>query len=131
MYKTPDYPVSDHASASNFSVRGKSRKYAPRAAPLRRHPLPHKAAIAVEGSPDFLFFQEGERCLGGDRHYAWRSFFFRVASWSGEPAACGEILAMAWMARDELARELQAPYHDSFLAWLDHGGTSFRSRWCD
>ncbi|MHC4079533.1 MAG: NUDIX hydrolase [Planctomycetota bacterium] len=93
--------------------------------------LDEELGIAVEGSPDFLFFQEGERCLGGDRHHAWRSFFFRVASWSGEPAARGEVLAMRWMTRDELARELQAPYHDSFLAWLDDGGTAFRSRWCD
>ncbi len=97
---------------------------------LRRE-LAEEIGVAVEAAPDFLFFQEGERCLDGDRHYAWRSFFFRVETWSGRPAARGEVHAMRWMPRDELVHELRAPYHDSFLAWLQEGGTAFRSRWSD
>ncbi len=93
--------------------------------------LTEEIGVVVQGTPDFLFFQEGERCLDGDRHYAWRSFFFRVASWSGQPSAQGEVRGMRWMPRDELVRELQAPYHDSFLTWLREGGTAFRSRWSD
>ena len=93
--------------------------------------LAEEIGVAVVGTPEFLFFQEGERCLDGDRHYAWRSFFFRVAAWSGQPAPRGEVSGMRWLPRDELAGELRAPYHDSFLAWLDHGGSVFRSRWSD
>jgi ADP-ribose pyrophosphatase YjhB (NUDIX family) len=97
---------------------------------LRRE-LSEEIGILVEASPEFLFFQEGERCIGSDRHYAWRSFFFAVTQWSGEPAAQGEILAVRWIPREQMADRLEAPYHDSFLAWLERGGTSFRSRWAD
>ena len=93
--------------------------------------LTEEIGVVVQGTPDFLFFQEGERCLDGDRHYAWRSFFFRVVSWSGQPSAQGEVRGMRWMPRDEMVRELRAPYHDSFLTWLREGGTAFRSRWSD
>jgi len=93
--------------------------------------LAEEIGILVEGSPDFLFFQEGERCLGGDRDHAWRSFFFRVTRWSGEPTPQSEVVGMRWMPREEMAAELRAPYHDSFLAWLDQGGNAFRSRWAD
>lgn len=93
--------------------------------------LSEEIGIRVEGSPDFLFFQEGERCLDGDRHHAWRSFFFGVTQWSGEPVPRSEILDLRWMPREEMAAALRAPYHDSFLAWLDRGGTAFRSRWAD
>ena len=78
-----------------------------------------------------MFFQEGERWLGDGRHYAWRSFFFRVQGWSGEPAAGHEIAAIRWIPREQMAAELRAPYHDSFLTWLREGGTAFRSRWAD
>lgn len=97
---------------------------------LRRE-LDEEVGIRLEGSPEFLFFQEGERCVGSDRHHAWRSFFFRVARWSGKPAPRGEVLAVRWIQRAQMASELKAPYHDSFLAWLQRGGTVFRSRWAD
>lgn len=97
---------------------------------LRRE-LQEEVGLRVEGSPEFLFFQEGERCVAGSRHYAWRSFFYRVVAWSGEPAPGRGIGALAWIGRGQLAQELGAPYHDSFLAWLEQGGTSFRSRWVD
>ena len=31
----------------------------------------------------------------------------------------------------ELRGELRAPYHDSFLEWMERGGTVFRSAWRD
>ena len=85
----------------------------------------------VQGSPEFLFFQEGERCVDGARHYAWRSFFYRVADWAGEPTPGEDIGGVAWMDRRQLRQELHAPYHDSFLEWLERGGAAFRSRWSD
>jgi ADP-ribose pyrophosphatase YjhB (NUDIX family) len=97
---------------------------------LRRELL-EEVGLEVQGTPEFLFFQEGERCLDGSRHYAWRSFFYRVPAWSGEPVAQGEIGAVAWMRPKELREKLHAPYHDSFLTWLEEGGTAFRSRWSD
>lgn len=97
---------------------------------LRRELL-EEVGLEVGGTPEFLFFQEGERCLQGSRHYAWRSFFYRVSTWSGEPVAQAEISAVAWMGPAELREKLHAPYHDSFLTWLAQGGTAFRSRWSD
>ena len=35
----------------------------------------------------FLFVQEGTRERAGRRLYAWRSFFFAVDDWQGEPVA--------------------------------------------
>jgi len=93
--------------------------------------LQEEVGLRVEATPEFLFFQEGERCVGGDRCYAWRSFFFAVRRWSGEPAARGEVLAVRWIPREEMAEQLKAPYHDSFLSWLEKGGTAFHSQWLD
>jgi 8-oxo-dGTP diphosphatase len=83
------------------------------------------------GEPEFLFLQEGEKRDGGSRSYAWRSFFFAVASVDAEPSAHGEVLDVAWLDPAEMRDRLTAPYHDSFLAWLDHGGRSFQSIWND
>ena len=93
--------------------------------------LDEEIGVAVVGTPEFLFIQEGQRRLDGHRQHAWRSFFFRVASWSGQPAAQGEVHGLRWMTRDELVSELRAPYHASFLAWLYRGGRMFRSEWSD
>lgn len=80
---------------------------------------------------EFVFFQEGERAAASVRRYAWRSFFFRVGAFTGEPGTGAEALPFRWIQRRELPPLLTAPYHDSFLQWLTHGGTSFRSTWCD
>ena len=93
--------------------------------------LDEELGIEPVGDLPFLFFQEGERLVGGARRYAWRSFFFSVSAWRGEPVAGSEIQAVRWFALDELDKVLQAPYHDSFRAWLHSGGASFRSRWED
>ena len=93
--------------------------------------LGEEIGIEPAGDSRFLFFQEGEKRRCGRREYAWRSFFFAVDAWRGEPAACAEILDVRWFGRDELEEALRAPYHDSFLTWLRHGGSSFRSIWDD
>jgi ADP-ribose pyrophosphatase YjhB (NUDIX family) len=90
-----------------------------------------ETGVVVRGVPRFLFVQEGERIFCGQRHHAWRSFFFAVDEFGGEPAARSEVLAVQWFAPEELRLALHAPYHDSFLDWLAHGGTVFRSRWDD
>lgn len=97
---------------------------------LRRE-VREETGLAVAGEPRFLFVQEGERCQGGTRQYAWRSFFFAADVAAGEPVAANEVLAVRWMTPPELRAELRAPYHDSFLRWLDHGGLLFGSAWCD
>ena len=66
-----------------------------------------------------------------DAAYVWRSFFFRVESWRGDPAPGAEILAIRWARTEEMPDLLQAPYHDSFLTWLGDGGTYFSSSWAD
>lgn len=82
-------------------------------------------------SARFLFVQEGERCRGGERLHAWRSFFFAVEPEPGEPQALGEIAAVRWFPRGELQPVLTAPYHDSFGSWLAAGGAFFGSRWSE
>ncbi|MHC5065298.1 MAG: NUDIX domain-containing protein [Planctomycetota bacterium] len=93
--------------------------------------LREETRLASNSSPRFLFYQEGERLSGGTRSHAWRSFFFALDHWEGEARAGAEILDLRWMDREELRLELQAPYHDSFLRWLDEGGLSFSSSWRD
>lgn len=93
--------------------------------------LDEELGISMQGAPEFLFVQEGERIAGGARNHAWRSFFFAVEEYRGEPRAGSEILAVAWLTPAELRDRLRAPYHDSFLQWLAQGGRWFRSRWDD
>lgn len=91
--------------------------------------LAEEVGVRPIGPTPFLFFQEGEKRRCGVREYAWRSFFFEVASWSGQPSASAEILDVRWFSRASLEDVLRAPYHDSFLEWLRAGGLAFRSIW--
>lgn len=91
--------------------------------------LREEAHLEVRGAPELLFLQEGVKVKGGNRHYAWRSFFFAVGEHGGEARAGGEVLEVRWVPRAEVAALLTAPYHDSFRAWLQRGGTHFLSRW--
>jgi 8-oxo-dGTP diphosphatase len=79
--------------------------------------------------PRFLFVQEGEFTEGGRRRYAWRSFFFALDEVRGALRAGSEVVAVRWIAEPELPAILHAPYHDSFLAWLQAGGSWFASAW--
>lgn len=97
---------------------------------LRRE-LHEETGIRVVGSAPFLFYQEGEKVDGGTRRYAWRSFFFEVRGFEGEPEPCGEIRRLRWFVPDELDDVLHAPYHDSFRTWIAEGGTAFRSVWSE
>jgi 8-oxo-dGTP diphosphatase len=97
---------------------------------LRRE-LDEETGLQVVGPTPFLFVQEGVRSRAGRAEYAWRSFFFAVAGWQGEPAARSEVLAVAWIPRAEMRARLRAPYHDSFLTWLETGGRFFTSSWAD
>lgn len=97
---------------------------------LRRE-VDEETGLELVGEPRFLFVQEGERCSGGVRQHAWRSFFFAAEVAAGEPVAQHEVLAVRWMSPGELRAELRAPYHDSFLRWLDGGGLLFGSAWHD
>ena len=98
--------------------------------------LREETGLEVVGAPRFLFVQEGERCRGGARRHAWRSFFFGVDVAPGEPVAGHEVQAVRWMDPAELRAELIAPYHDSFRSWLGAGaraadGAWLLSRWHD
>jgi 8-oxo-dGTP diphosphatase len=93
--------------------------------------LEEEIGVKPRGDAHFLFFQEGEKRRSGRRQYAWRSFFFAVDAWEGEPVAGAEILDVRWFERSALREALRAPYHDSFLEWLRDGGTAFRSIWDD
>ncbi|MEZ5962847.1 MAG: NUDIX domain-containing protein [Planctomycetota bacterium] len=95
---------------------------------LRRE-LREEIGVEVTGEPEFLFVQEGEKVEAGARRYAWRSFFFAVRSWHGEPRAQGEIFSVRSVPRDEVPALLVAPYHDSFRQWLERGGRCFSSQW--
>jgi ADP-ribose pyrophosphatase YjhB (NUDIX family) len=95
---------------------------------LRRE-LREEAGIEVDGDPEFLFVQEGEKVEAGVRRYAWRSFFFAVRQWRGEPRAGGEVESLRFVPRRDLPGLLVAPYHDSFAHWLRAGGTCFLSTW--
>lgn len=103
--------------------------------------LREETGLAVRGEPRFLFVQEGQRRRAGKRQHAWRSFFFAVDVAIGEPMAGHEVRAVRWMRQAELVRELVAPYHDTFRAWLQAGGLTpggpgdgwslLRSEWAD
>ncbi|MGC6488017.1 MAG: NUDIX domain-containing protein [Planctomycetota bacterium] len=95
-----------------------------------RRELDEETGLAVTSTPQLAFVQEGERVLGGDRRYAWRSFFFSVEV-EGEPRAASEVLDVRWMTQAEVEAECTAPYHDSFRAWLTSGGVHFLSAWRD
>jgi len=88
-----------------------------------------ETGLEIVGAPEFLFVQEGEHRRGGARINAWRSFFFAVEVAAGEPRPGCEVRAVRWMTHEQLRAELTAPYHDSFLSWLEHGGRLFRSVW--
>jgi ADP-ribose pyrophosphatase YjhB (NUDIX family) len=91
--------------------------------------LREEIGVELAAPPRFLFFQEGEKVTGGQRDYAWRSFFYAVPAWHGEPVPRGEILGVRWVRREAMAGLLAAPYHDSFLRWLREGGAAFDSAW--
>ncbi|MCC6671710.1 MAG: NUDIX hydrolase [Planctomycetes bacterium] len=93
--------------------------------------LREETGLEILGRPDFLFYQEGEKVLGGRRAYAWRSFFFAVHEVRGRLAAAGEVLDVRWVPGDELLQDPAIPYHTSFREWLAHGGTSFHCRWVE
>lgn len=93
--------------------------------------LREETGLRSVSAPTLLFVQEGERRRDGRRSHAWRSFFFAVDVAPGEPVAGHEVLAVRWMTRAEMQRELTAPYHDSFRRWLDAGGLLFSSVWDD
>jgi ADP-ribose pyrophosphatase YjhB (NUDIX family) len=95
---------------------------------LRRE-VREEVSIEIAGTPEFAFCQEGERVVAGRRVQAWRSFFFTVDAFRGEPRAAGEVLAMCWLGRHELAGALTAPYHDSFLRWVDAPRAWYASEW--
>ncbi|MCA8965838.1 MAG: NUDIX hydrolase [Planctomycetes bacterium] len=90
-----------------------------------------ETGLQLVGTPAFLFVQEGERLAARQRQHAWRSFFFAAAVGPGEPAPGNEVLAVRWMDRAQLRAELTAPYHDSFLRWLETGGQFFGSAWSE
>ena len=79
-------------------------------------------------SRGLLFVQEGTRYVAGERHYAWRSFFFAVAA-SGEPSPGDDIDALLWLPKERLAETLHAPYHRGFLRWLNDGEPLQRDEW--
>lgn len=85
--------------------------------------------IVVRGRPRLMFVQEGERTVGATRRHAWRSFFFEVTEFDGEPIATDEVCGLRWVPDEELPDVCDAPYHDSFRRWLREGGLHFTSRW--
>jgi ADP-ribose pyrophosphatase YjhB (NUDIX family) len=93
--------------------------------------LHEETRLVVRGTPRFLFVQEGQRFRGTQRRYAWRSFFFAVDAWEGEPIASAEVAELAWLPRAVLRDWLRAPYHDSFLEWLERPVPLLFSRWVE
>lgn len=95
---------------------------------LRRE-VREETSLEVGDEAELLFVQEGEKVEAGVRRYAWRSFFFAVREWRGQPRAQGEIRSARFVPRPDLPALLVAPYHDSFLQWLQRGGVCFASAW--
>ena len=97
--------------------------------------LREETGLVLRPGAEFVFVQEGQRVVAGVRQYAWRSFFFAVEA-NGEPRPGHEVRDVRWMTPAEVAAECQAPYHDSFKAWLAAGGRDGRrahyiSDWVD
>ncbi|MCA8970217.1 MAG: NUDIX hydrolase [Planctomycetes bacterium] len=74
----------------------------------------------------FLFVQEGIRRVDGVRRYAWRSFFFEVASEEPiavrrEPVPMSEVEGLLWMPIERLPEVLQAPYHAGYIRFRADG----------
>lgn len=93
--------------------------------------LREETGLEVSGDLEFLFLQEGVKTAAGRRQYAWRSFFFAPAGWRGDPRAGGEVTDLRWMPEAELPALLDAPYHGSFLQWLQRGGSYFQTSWSE
>jgi len=93
--------------------------------------LAEETGLIVAGAPELLFVQDGERRRCGNRVQAWRSFFFAVEVEAGEPQAGHEVRAVRWLLPAAMKVELTAPYHGSFLEWLERGGTLFHCTWND
>ena len=91
--------------------------------------LEEETHLVVRGPTPFLFVQEGARVRRGRRVHAWRSFFFAVDAFEGEPRAGAEILAVRWFPYADLDGVLTAPYHACFRNWLATGGSYFRTTW--
>lgn len=72
--------------------------------------------LEIEVGP-FAFVQEGVRKEGGQRRYAWRSFFFEVSS-RGEPKAASEVSSLLWCPEARISDVLEAPYHQGFVRHL-------------
>lgn len=85
--------------------------------------------------PEFSFLQEGARIRAGQRVHAWRSFFFRVHEWEGEPAAGREVLEVDWFSREQILASVDdVPYHGTFYEWLRKGepiGFCGHAAWID
>ncbi len=96
---------------------------------LRRE-VHEETGLRIAAAARFLFVQEGERANRGLRRYVWRSFFFSCEA-IGEPVAAGEVLDVRWFSRDAMRSVLTAPYHDSFLRWLDDPFAYHTSDWRD
>ncbi|MFT4839952.1 MAG: 8-oxo-dGTP pyrophosphatase MutT (NUDIX family) [Planctomycetota bacterium] len=96
---------------------------------LRRE-LEEETQMTLQGTPEYVFFQEGERIEGGRRKFAWRSFFYVIEA-AGVPVASHEVLDVRWMTAVEIESECHAPYQKSFREWLQRGGSSFNSVWRD
>jgi ADP-ribose pyrophosphatase YjhB (NUDIX family) len=77
---------------------------------------------------EFLFFQEGVRRVLGKRAYVWRSFFFEVEP-QGEPFPESELQSLLWCPSKELKKILLAPYHKSFLDYLENGKPFQKGIW--
>ncbi len=93
--------------------------------------LSEETGLRIEGPHPLLFVQEGARERRGVRDHAWRSFFFAVDVFHGQPRAGHEVLDVRWFERGELDEVLTAPYHDSFRRWLQRGGSWFGSVWAE
>ena len=95
---------------------------------LRRELL-EETQLSLQGQPEFVFLQEGERVIAGVRRYAWRSFFFRIEA-AGEPELGiprdGEM-AVARMRQVAEVGRWMSPMADGLKAHL--AGEHAAARW--